>query len=407
MKNILLLGAGASIPFYSPRLSTQYLTTTISDQNKWNNLVGRYTNIMGQNVNMVDTNTIFQLLNSIIQQHPNYNFEQIIEIYDKISSFNFHPLPNSKIFHDILLHYGATAPNIAGHVWDCVPFLFRQIMTEEISDLHTNHKDPNYNVLTQLQTAFVDSISDNQALNIFTLNYDEIILDAIQALNIDTGFNNLGRFDLNRFLLATRTISFPHGHSRFSFDDDGILYHLSSQAANTYRLNNIAAINRTQTKYLTDSSYSYSFNTFISTGQQKEPTFDVNPYATYYQKFASDCLTANRIYVVGYSFADPHFNRMLLNFLKISPANKIAIIDYLPNQINIVTEFMNQGSLIHKIFSQLGVSSIPMDNNAINYFYNQEEQDLNNNGYSEIYPQIFLYKNGYDSFLNQFTTITI
>jgi hypothetical protein len=407
MNNILILGAGASIPFYNPRLSTSHLSTVISEQNRWSNIVTRYTNIMGANVNMVNVQTVLQTLNRIIQAHPQYNFEQIIEIYDKISSFNFDPLPNSKILHDILLLYGATAPIVANHVWDCVPFLFRQIMAEEIANLHILHKVPTYNNLTQLHTNFVSSISNGQSLNIFTLNYDEIILDAIQNLNFTTGFDNQGRFNVNTFLLSPKTISFPHGHSRFSFDDDGILFHINSQTANAHRLNNIGAINRTQTRYLTDSSYSYSFNTFISTGQQKEPTFDVNPYATYYQKFASDCLRANKIYVIGYSFSDPHFNRMLLNFLRISPSNKIVIVDYLPNQISIVAEFMNQGSLIQKIFNQLGVTSIPMHRNAVDYLYLQEEQNLNNNGFAEIYPQIILYKNGYDNFLNQFNTINI
>jgi hypothetical protein len=348
-----MLGAGASIPFYNPQLSTQYITSIISDPNKWNNLVSRYKNIMGRNTNLVNTTHVLNMLNNFTQAHPNYGFEQFIEIFDKISSFNFHPVRNSKILHDILIMYGATAPIIANHTWDCVPFLFRQLITEEIENLHINHKVQNYNDLTNHQTDFVNSISNKQSLNIFTLNYDEIILDAIQNLNFETGFNNSGRFELNKFLTASKSISFPHGHSRFSFDNDGILYHQNSQAANNYRLNNISENNRSQTKYLTDSAYSYSFNTFISTGQHKEPTFDVNPYATYYQKFAYDCLRANKIYVVGYSFSDPHFNRMLQNFLKISNLNKIIIVDYLPYQINIVNEFINEGSLIQKLFSLL------------------------------------------------------
>lgn len=410
MNNILILGAGASIPFYNPRLSTTHLTTVISDQNRWNNIVGRYTNIMGANVNMVSTQTVLQVLDSITQAHPSYNFEQIIEIYDKISSFNFDPRMDSKILHDILRLYGATAPNIANHVWSCVPFLFRQLITEAVADLHANHKVATFNNLTQLQTEFVTSISNGQSINIFTLNYDEIILDAIQNLNFISGFNNQGRFDVRTFLAAAKTISFPHGHSRFSFDDDGILYHANSQTANTYRLNHISAIDRTQTKYLTDSSYAYSFNTFISTGQQKEPTFDVNPYAIYYQKFASDCLKANKIYVVGYSFSDPHFNRMLLNFLRISPSNKVVIVDYLPDPISVITEFTNTESLFHRIFSLLGYSSIPLRGtnfNNVQYLYSTEEQALNNNGFAEIYPQIVFYKNGYDNFLKQFNTINI
>lgn len=410
MNNILILGAGASIPFYDPRLSTKHLTTVISDQNRWSYIVKRYTNIMSANPNTVSTQTVLQVLKSITQAHPDYNFEQIIEIYDKISSFNFDPRQNSKILHDILRHYGATAPNIANHVWTCVPFLFRQLITEEVANLHANHKAATYNNLSQLQTNFVSSISNGQTINIFTLNYDEIILDAIQNLNFITGFNYQGRFDVRTFLAAPKTISFPHGHSRFSYDDEGILYHANSQTANIYRLNHIGAIDSTQTKYLTESSYAYSFNTFISTGQQKEPTFDVNPYAIYYQKFASDCLKANKIYVVGYSFSDPHFNRMLLNFLKISQSNKIIIVDYLPNPICVVSEFTNTESLFHRIFSLLGYTSIPMrgtNSNNVKYLYSAEENALNDIGFAEIYPKIFFYKKGYDNFLNQFNTLNI
>lgn len=402
--SVLILGAGASIPFFDPRLSSQSIKNFISDPVKWQDIVNRYSAIMGPNVNMVSVREVLNVLNSIIHHHPDYNFEQIIEIYDKISSFNFHPTLNSKIFHDILLHYGARAPAIANHVWDCVPFLFRQLICEEIDNLNINHRSNNYNALNTQQERFVKSISNGKCFNIFTLNYDEIILDAIQNLNFETGFNNT-RFDLNLFLKSERTISFPHGHTRFSYDDDGILYHPNCTVANAYRLQHISSHDRTQTKYLSNSTYSYSFNTFISTGQQKEPTFDSNPYSIYYQKFASDCLIAHKIYIVGYSFSDSHFNRLLMNYLRINPKNKLFIIDYINGNVNVLNDYLNEDSLIHKIFSLLG-ASIQLDLNGV-YVHQNKELELNTKGHSEIYPQIYFYKNGYDRFLNEFQNIPL
>jgi hypothetical protein len=405
MKTILLLGAGASIPFYSPRLSTQHITAVISDPDRWNDLVARYTAIMGSNTNMVDVSVVLNSLNLILATHPDYNFEQIIEIFDKVSSFNFHPIPNSKIFHDILILYKAVAPHIPNHTWDCVPFLFRQLITEEIESLHSKGRVPSYSTLSAQQEQFVDTISSGDECNIFTLNYDELILESIQNLGFVTGFNTMGRFNVNAFLQGSKTISFPHGHSRFSYDEDGILYHINCAVANTYRLNNIARHDRTQTKYLTESAYCYSFNTFISTGQQKEPTFDVNPYATYYQKFAFDCLTANRIIIVGYSFSDPHFNRMMTNFRQLNPANKIYVVDFAGNSIDVFNEFMKQGSLINKIFTML--SSTPDLDMHGKYLYLNEQASLNTNGFGEIHPNIFIFRNGYDGFLNTFHTLGI
>ena len=407
MKNILILGAGASRPFYQPELTTKHLTNVISNNGKWRDIVRKYTKKMGVNHSMVNTKVVLQVLQKI--KHQNYNFEQIIEICDKISSFNINNPPKSKILHDILLYYGAKAPNSSNHVWDWVPFLFRQIIAEEIADLHQNHKVEAYCSLTNLQTQFISSISEGKSINIYTLNYDEIILDAIQNLGFTTGFENQGRFCVNTFLSADRTISFLHGHSRFSFDDDDIMYHATSQEANKHRLdklpagNNIKAHDQTRTKHFIDSSYSYAFNTFISTGQQKESTFDINPYSVYYQKFACDCLKANKIYVIGYSFSDLHINRIISNFLKISPCKKIVIVDFLSNPVHIVHDFKRPGSFIQKTFNIFGINGVATCNNGQDYFYRKKEQDLNNIGFAEIYPRIFLHKNGYETFLNKYS----
>ncbi|MBN9352252.1 MAG: SIR2 family protein [Chitinophagaceae bacterium] len=401
MNNILILGAGASIPFYDPVLSSERLKTVISDRCRWNDLVDRYRRAMNdENVNMVNVPAIMCVLNRINNEHPNYNFEQIIEFIDKICSFNFNPGRDSKIFHDILFYYNAKPQNAADHVWTFVPFLFRQLIAEDVANLHANHKVGGYDDLTQLQTKFISSISNGQSINIFTLNYDEIIWDAIRNLDFVSGFGNEGRFDIKTFLSAKKTISFPHGHSRFSYDDHGILLHADSQKANDSRLGHIGDSDDVQTVCLIDGSYCYSFNTFISTGQQKEPTFDLNPYAAYYQKFASDCLKATKIYIVGYSFSDPHFNRMLLNFLAIARTNRIVIVDRILENICLAYEFMKHESLIQKIFDLFGISRIPMDNS-------QREDDLNRNGFAEITPQIILYKKGYDVFLYDFNKINL
>jgi hypothetical protein len=401
---IIFLGAGASIPFFNPRLTTNYITQEIQDLPKWQNLVNRYSAIM-RNTNMVNVQEVMNVLQRILHANPNLNFEQIIEIYDKISSFNFDPIVRNKIFNSILNYYHALPDNIHGHAWDNVPFLFRQLICETIRNLYDNCRSATYTTLMNQQNQFFNLILNDARVNIFSLNYDEIIYDSTAGTNFTNGFINQ-RFDVATYLNSNQVLSFPHGHIRFSFDDSGILYTLSGALANSNRLTNVGRNDRLATRYLIDSPYCYTFNTFIVTGQQKEPTFDTNPYAVYYQRFASDTLLAAKIYVIGYSFSDAHFNRMLLNFLRLDPRNKIFIVDYIPNPLDAKQDFMDPSSLVYKIFRALNITSLPMDNHLM-YQYDADIVIINATGFGVLYPQVYLYKMGYDSFLSQYQNLPI
>lgn len=141
--------------------------------------------------------------------------------------------------------------------------------------------------------------------------------------------------------------------------------------------------------------------------KSKDSTFDKNPYSLYYQRFSHDAMRANKIYVIGYSFSDAHFNRMILNFLNVSPENTIYIVDYFPNHLDVVQEFTTPGSLISRIFRALNISSIPMVGHPPNptYQYQNHINSLNGQGYGFIMPQVWFYKKGYDQFLSEINVL--
>ncbi|MBV6511426.1 MAG: hypothetical protein FMNOHCHN_00906 [Ignavibacteriaceae bacterium] len=401
MNTVLLLGAGASIPFYKSMLTSSHLKTVILDRCRWENLVDRYTNSMGSDTNMVNIDEVFQVLEKIRKEYPDYNFEQIIEFIDEISSFKFDPDNNNKNAHTNHNFMITNMPGIEDNIWDCIPFLFRQLIAEEVALFYNNLQSYNYNDLIELQSKFIASLTKGQSFNLITLNYDESIFDSITNLNFITGFDNNGRFDVKSFKYSNRTISFLHGNTRFRTDSDGIYFHIDGVSANNQRLANINASNRTETQYLVDSQFAYTFNTFITTGQKKESSFDRNPYDTYYDKFISDCRNANKIYVVGYSFSDPHINKELSGFLHSSSDKQIVIVDYLPNTRNIKHQFQSSGTLMNKIYTELSSSSFDLrDSDRI-------ENDFQINMYSKINNQITLYKDGYINFLRELSNVTI
>lgn len=277
------------------------------------------------------------------------------------------------------------------------------MIAEEIEHLGTNLRVKDYSNLIELQKAFIAHVSDKSYLSIVSLNYDDIIYDSVKGLGFENGFVN-SRFDTKTFLQSDHVLSFPHGHVRFAQDSNGIIYRENPTISNRDRFVNLNISTLEETVYIQNSSYSFSFNTFIATGQLKEQVFDLNPFSSYYQRFASDCLHANKIFIIGYSFSDAHFNRMILDFLKFDSTNRIYVIDYLPYPVVMIDEFIRPGGLISNILRTFGITRLPLKNEKT-YRYHIEEAKLNSNGYSEIFPQIYLYKGGYESFLRDYKTL--
>lgn len=100
--------------------------------------------------------------------------------------------------------------------------------------------------------------------------------------------------------------------------------------------------------------FAYNYNTFLSTGQTKDDGLNHLPYAIYYQRLAIDLFKSDTVYIIGYSFGDEHINRLLRSFLQLNFQNKIIIVDYYPDTITMMDEYMNPNSIITKINQNFG-----------------------------------------------------
>jgi len=399
MKRILLFGAGASVPYFRPSLTTNFLTKVVLNRRAWREIIQRYNNRIAANRLQLNETNILNMLLDICNINDNQNFEQIIEIIDKICSYNFDNGDN-KTIHNIFRYYGA--PNYCDYQeWGIIPFLSRQLISECILGLQTSnrHHVHDYDELLRLQRDFIQCMTKNDELSIITLNYDDILNESIQSLNIENGFIN-ERFSTRSFFDASNTISFPHGHIRFIIDGRGLRNISNLNEANNIRFNNLFTITLDETQFLLNSNYSYVFNTSIVTGQLKESTFDENPFSAYYQKLAIDIFESQEIVIIGYSFQDSHLNRLLRNFLELNDTNIIKIISYIIQDIN-VNNFYGPFSFpfFSNMFRTFGIKSWP-------YYYNHNLDIVNVTNYGEIYDRIFLYKNGYNNFLHEYNIIT-
>ncbi len=436
-----LFAAGASVPFFNPTLNTSYLTQKVSDINEWNNIIKKYKLIKGQSVTIAEPQFVVNVINKIKKHAPNANFEQIAEVLDKISSYIMDPNPKNQMINltevvllDILQNEKSTDPNPKNQMINLtevvpmddtlqnekeqlctgmqdIPFLFREIIAAAILELEKNHKSSDYKQLLDLQKEFIDYAAKDEEASIISTNYDDCVPESLNGLDFKTCFKYVDniyqeQIDINKFMNAPRVVYYPHGHLRFHYtDNDNVTYWDDSKKADGRRWNSLNSTSIGSTHTFTNGKFAYNFNTFITTGQTKDDSFNNLPYAIYYQRMACDFAKSDTVYIIGYSFGDDHFNRLMKSFLKINTTNKLVIVDYYSNKINMVDEYKDQNNIIAKIrqvfetdwiihYDSATQTEQPSDQNMVN--------KLNKDGFGEIFKNIFFYKKGYKEFLKEY-----
>lgn len=416
--NTFLFAAGASVPFFeNPSLSTGYLTQKVKDINEWQRVINKYTSIKGPSVVIASPQSVVDVINKIISYAPNANFEQIAEVLDKISSYSMDPIPSNRMMNLVqyvlmdIMKNPRKWPGIGMHA---IPFLFREIIAEAILDLESNHKSGDYTHLLEKQKAFIAYAAKDEKASIISTNYDNCVPDSLNGLDFDSCFETTDRqypmqININKFMNAHHVVYYPHGHLRFQFtDNDNVTYWQDPIMANNERWNGLASSAIGSTLTVTPGKFAYNFNTFITTGQTKDDSFNHLPYAIYYQRMACDIANSDTVYIIGYSFSDDHFNRLMKSFLKLKDTNKVVIVDYYPNAIGMVDEYMDQNNIISKICQVFGTEwSVLYDSTRQTKLpFNQPVVErLNQDGFGEIFPNVYFYKKGYKEFLKDFKTV--
>lgn len=205
--------------------------------------------------------------------------------------------------------------------------------------------------------------------------------------------------DVRKFFEESKVVYYPHGHLRFIFNhEESAIYVPDIYEAERQRWNGL--FNRNSI-VITQTPFCYDFNTFITTGQTKDNAFNNMPYAVYYQRMAMDFLTSNLIVLIGYSFGDPHFNRLLKSFHHINDTNKLLVVDMHPDTVTMLDEYKDPNDLIAKINQTFTPGwSVRVTNDGKLQPMNQEELNhMNQDGFGEILPRVYFFKNGYEEFL--------
>ena len=160
-------------------------------------------------------------------------------------------------------------------------------------------------------------------LRCYTINYDRII-PAVYHGEMFEGFTSKGedlKFDLTRVLT-----------------DEKVNCHYSLHGSVHYEQDWPGNVQLVPEKYIYDFGRGASdlldqdkrkmINSNIITGFNKTSRLLTNPYSQFYQRFYQDCLFADKIYIIGYSFGDIHINSAIKSGSLVNRNMKIVCVDY-------------------------------------------------------------------------------
>lgn len=342
-KIVYLLGAGATIPFLQDSngvLDTTRLNKVFFNENKWKVVINKFNHFAsksdwGIQIDFVEVIEVIGKIKTIIQDKKNINFTRNFEGYihflDKISDVK--SIYNSKewgTFDSLLIEFFQNTTITGNSYWEYVPFLARELIISEIILIWDSNKK-NEEAINIYYKHFKDLHQFFNSINIYSLNYDPLVYQGVKGLSqYCTGFEqNNNRFNKSTFLKANNVVSFLHGHIGF-FPATNFGYELRDDYLNIQeeRLKKSCMLDIRQTKITQKGMKGTHYNTFLVTGFDKFEAFTLNPFSSYYHRFAVDLFHCDYIVLIGVSLQDIHLNTFLQSALKVSEKNIIWVNKY-------------------------------------------------------------------------------
>jgi SIR2-like domain len=404
VKTTILFGAGAARDFYSPALTTESLTDALTSEESWKRAMKRHEDLrMG--ANRIEPGELLVALRDIQQVFSDANFEDLVALLDRVSALEHTGFSSAsgRSVMNALLRFYKVEHRFRDTVWFDVPFLARQLLAEAVlkSDRH-----PDYQVMCERQAALLESLLRLGPANLFSLNHDESLVDSVAGLPFEGGFRD-ERFDVQVFLSAPSTVSYPHGHVRFIPINDSVLMASDGRSAGERRWAGMGPGGGVSTR--DENSFDESYDSFLVTGRLKDLALNRNPYAAYYQRLAVDLYSADCLVIVGYSFGDAHLNRFIRNFADQDPGTRqVLIIERDEHPIDM--KDWAPGTKLFWILENTkagGKRSLHFRGTWEDreYEYQSSIDELNARGFGMLYPGITYEKRGYRVFLEGFDTV--
>lgn len=167
-------------------------------------------------------------------------------------------------------------------------------------------------------------LSRRGILRCYTTNYDRIIPDIFKG-DLFEGFTEgegMMKFDPGRVLLDEEVDTYYnlHGSAHYDLDFPGNVKLQKDKCVSDFGSGSSSVADQ-------DSRILYHSN--IISGFNKTGRILANPFSQFYHRFYQDCLTADELFIIGYSFGDIHLNKAMRNAIEANKKLRLTAIDYL------------------------------------------------------------------------------
>jgi len=312
------IGAGAAIEMGGP--TTETITTEV--RKKKQNFIDRKTNYIEQ-------------VAKILDKHYNTpcNFEEIYHTLEQIASYKkgwgraakqhtpymtaFTKPKFTKIFKDDLAILTAKRDLIT-------------VIAELVEEYNSKYKiNPDYTWHTEFWKLLYDSFK----LDIATLNYDTCIEQSLPKL--EDGFElteeSFERFNPRKLNQSNKSkILHLHGCIHYGYDrsTDSNKYVLEDDFHDLYKFKSYqdASMQWFGRSNNTSQSAEEAIIGPIITGLKKTDKIINYPYSTYHAALQNSIVENNALLIVGYSFGDLHFNRLLERIVRIHGKKRRIVV---------------------------------------------------------------------------------
>ncbi len=303
MRLTVFLGAGAAIEIDGPTTNT--ITSKVRKKKQ------RFLN---------KSTAFIDRVAKVLDKHYDTpcNFEEIYHVLEQINSFRTGWSGASKKYTPYMTAFAK--PGLTRFFKDAININSAKnnliaVVAKLIDEYDSNYKTKSKNTW---HTDFWQQADKNFKLNIATLNYDTCIEQSIP--NLEDGFepteHNFERFNPHKLKKSTRSkIYHLHGCIQYGYGRPKNInqYTLLDDFEDVNKFQSYKDASPTWFGRSTNVDQSSEGATIgpIITGLKKTDKVINFPYSSYYSAIHDAVITNNALLIVGYSFGDLHFNRLL------------------------------------------------------------------------------------------------
>lgn len=297
MKTIILLGAGAMIPFGGP--STKELTDLI--------LCNKF------------CTRISECLVDKFQEQVNFEsilacVEQLLE-WKMVHEYYSDELISNELLEPAFLYkFSITAKDLHDIFCDAIDNIIERIRQYDLYESNEDVIKYNKSNLTE----FLLKVYNDSELKVYTLNYDRLIPKLFKDKDFvyEGTYNSVYEYNYEKFL--NRHFTYFNLHGSIYLDCiNKFIVQFTDIPTNLRKNNLLQGGNPGEMKFFSP----------IITGYNKSQRALSVPFNFGFGAFMYDCNTCDRLLIIGYSFNDPHINSILKSFVDFKKT-KIDIIDY-------------------------------------------------------------------------------